>query len=70
MNLSPEQLVALEGLEDVARELRQMDAQADDIRTDRNRAIQRALDAGVPKSKVAAAAGVHRSRLYALLGER
>lgn len=66
-NLSADQLAAIESLEAIADELRRHEAEAAEFRADRTRAIQAALAAGVPKQKVAAAAGVHRSRLYALL---
>jgi hypothetical protein len=73
-SLSPEQDAAIGQLETVARKIekheRESEKRAAALRRERADAIARCLAAKVPKSKTAAAAGIHRSRLYVLLDER
>jgi len=37
------------------------------LRVDRAKKLRRLIDAGAPKTKIAAAMGLHRSRIYTLL---
>lgn len=65
--LSAQQKDALEYIEAIAEDLGRWEAETEVLRDRRVQYMRKAIEDGIPKSKVAAAAGIHRSRLYALL---
>jgi len=69
MNLTKAQERRLKTLETHAKRIDQGEAKLRALRDRRAELIRAALDEGIPKTKVAEAVGVHRSRLYALLDE-
>lgn len=52
-----------------AEEARAAMARSRAAREDRSAAVQAAMDAGVPRARIAEAAGTHRNTLYRLLGK-
>ncbi|MCD4557196.1 hypothetical protein [Schaalia sp. lx-100] len=49
------------------REAAALRARADEASSERRKAVQAAMDAGIPRQEIANAIGVHRSVLYQIL---
>ena len=69
MNLTKAQERRLRTLETHAQRIDKGEDKLRALRDRRAELIRAALDEGIPKTKIAAAVGVHRSRLYALLDD-